>query len=94
MIVPEKHFIHRKLGVRASSDKSQNIAAEKHLNDTDSTIEFYPSYIASLTSFKVISERKSVEYSEAFLSTTGKAPLILVESNVEYLILRRHHLYI
>ena len=44
-----------------------------------------------LTSLEIVTERKCVEYPEPFLSPTGKAALILVESDVEYLVFGSHN---
>jgi hypothetical protein len=39
MVIPQEDFIHGKLGVRASSDESKNIASKEHLHDTNASIE-------------------------------------------------------
>ena len=41
MIVPEKHFVHGKLWVLSTADESQDIASEKHLDNSDAAIELW-----------------------------------------------------
>ena len=44
----------------------------------------------SLTSFEIISERESIEYTKSFLGTTSEASLVLIEPDVQNLIFSCH----
>jgi|LauGreDrversion4_2_1035121.scaffolds.fasta_scaffold622345_1 hypothetical protein len=88
MIVPEEDLIHGKLWVLSTADESQDIASEKHFHNTYAAIKLYENEsIDDLTSLERVFEGKRVEYFEAFLCTACEAPLVLVESDVEDILL-------
>ena len=47
VVVPQQHFVHGELGVRASAHQGQDVAPEEHLNDSDASVELYKNLINS-----------------------------------------------
>lgn len=88
MIIPKHDFVWWELRVCAASNKRKDITSEKHLDDSNSTLEIYETFKNSneLTSRELVSVRTSVVDPEALLGTTGKASLVLVERVVKYLV--------
>jgi hypothetical protein len=41
MIVPKENFVQGEFRVLATTDKGQDIASEKHLHNTNTSIKFY-----------------------------------------------------
>lgn len=41
MVVPQEHFIHWELRMRAAPHQSQNIAPKQHLDNANSSVELY-----------------------------------------------------
>lgn len=75
VVIPQEYFVHGKFGMGPSAYQSQYVGPEKHLNDSDSSIEF---------SLKLIIKGIWVENLEAFTGATSKAAWVLVEAYEKY----------
>lgn len=74
MVVPEHNFVIGPLRTLASSNQSENVAAVKHLCNTNSTVD---------VSHELALEGYCIKNAEAELSPNGEAILLLVKADVQ-----------
>jgi hypothetical protein len=78
VVVPKHDFVARPLRTFASTNEGKNVAPVEHFTDADSAI-----YVTH----ELATERQRVEDAKASFSAHGKAVVILVKANVQYILI-------